>query len=289
MSLLAVCMHSWVSPIQKHVYCSDGITVGNPRNNSYPPISLCGTTCHNSTTLMVTLLWYIVSCWMDLNKWFGSVSVVFDISLPRVLHSQYCGPNLLVQAQQNVQRALWWDNDETLEWVLVGSCLGSEVDSCFQFFFLNVSNLWICLVCICLYTWGILFANFCRNYISAQESPNSKMSAENRKNADNFQFYRNRVFMGCAYLWPKLSLGNSAEIAGNSADICRHFFWPYWGKHSTINSAEIGLQWWNYMEFRRKPFLRAKLATTSIHLEFSGMVFHLSSGRKVWDRKIVGH
>ena len=29
--------------------------------------------------------------------------------------------------------------------------------------------------------------------------------------------------MGCAYLWPKLSPGNSAEISANSADIFSDF------------------------------------------------------------------
>ena len=79
-----------------------------------------------------------------------------------------------------------------------------------------------------------------------------------------------------------LSPGNSAEIAGNSAvsgnsaEICRHFFWLYWGKHSTINSAEIGLQWWNSAESRFKSeiwkFCRnPKSAKTSI-----------PRGSKVW-------
>ena len=72
-------------------------------------------------------------------------------------------------------------------------------------------------------------------------------------------------------------VGNSAEIAGNSAEICRHFFWLYWDKHSTINSAEIGLQWWNSSESRFKSeiwkFCRnPKSAKTSIHLELSGKV-----------------
>ena len=73
-----------------------------------------------------------------------------------------------------------------------------------------------------------------------------------------------------------LSPGNSAEFAGNSAEICRHFFWLYWGKHSTINSAEIGLQWWNSAESRFKSeiwkFCRnPKSAKTSIHLELSSI------------------
>ena len=40
----------------------------------------------------------------------------------------------------------------------------------------------------CMYThsWGILFGNFCRNYIPAQELPNSKIFAENRKKCRQF-------------------------------------------------------------------------------------------------------
>ena len=76
-------------------------------------------------------------------------------------------------------------------------------------------------------TWGILFGNFCRNYISAQESPNSKISAENR-------FIKLPTIFNSAkigFSWAESgynsaeTAGNSAEIAGNSAEICRHVFW----------------------------------------------------------------
>jgi hypothetical protein len=45
-------------------------------------------------------------------------------------------------------------------------------------------------------TWGILFRNFCRNYISAQESPISHISAENRKNCRQFSILPKWGFHG---------------------------------------------------------------------------------------------
>ena len=47
-----------------------------------------------------------------------------------------------------------------------------------------------------IHTWGILFRNFCRNYISAQESPNSKISAENKYNCRQFSILPKWGFHG---------------------------------------------------------------------------------------------
>jgi hypothetical protein len=51
-----------------------------------------------------------------------------------------------------------------------------------------------------------------------------------------------------------LSPGNSAEIAGNSAEICRHFSLTLLGQ--AFNN-QFCRNWSTMMEFRRKPFLRA--------------------------------
>ena len=98
-------------------------------------------------------------------------------------------------------------------------------------------------------TWGIHFGNFYRNSIWAQESPNSKTSAESRKVRRQFPILRKYIVLWIQS-WVRVIPPKSWAILPKSWAIPPTFFWLYWGTYSTINSAEIGLQYWNSAESR---------------------------------------
>ena len=119
--------------------------------------------------------------------------------------------------------------------------------------------------CICMYAYVYIYiyhlGNFCRNYISAQESPNSKKSAENKKKCRQSSILPKYGVHGlCIFVTKAESRQfrrncgqfrrNCGQFRRNLGQFRRRFFWLYWSKVSIINSAEIGLQWWNSAESR---------------------------------------